>query len=323
MSTEIPMQIHTAYYKRRYNRTLLPQLIPVIILVAMIGGIIFFVHKVTQKPTISPIAQAQEISSPEQIVPTPKVKDPQELKRRIVDALDDSIPQYSIVVDDFLHPIKIELGDQIIFEGASIHKIPILVAIAKEIQDGNLTWEETITFAEKDRQDYGTGSMRYQKSGGKYSIKELSQLMMEESDNTAAYILARRVLTFEKIQSHLENWGIMETSMIDNTTTNANMNFLFRQLFLGRILSAQSTREVIDYLDDSVYEDRLPALLPKEAKVYHKIGTAIAGLHDVGIVVTDDSMYYIGFFSKGVSDEERATKAIARVSKAVYDFMEE
>lgn len=318
------MHIYSSYYKRRYNRSLISRFMPLLVIAITLGGIIFLFNRATTTPLVSPLALAQ---SPQnhtnvRIEPTLTVKTAEELEKIIIAQLDESIPRYSIIVDDFLRPLKVELGDQIPFEGASIHKIPILLAVVKEIEQGKLTWDKAITFEERDRQDYGTGSMRYQRAGKEYTIKQLAELMMRQSDNTAAYIFANRILSMSKIQSAIESWGLTETSMEQNMTTNSDMNNLLRQLFIGKLFSASYTREAINLMENSIYEDRLPALLPKGTKVYHKIGTAIAGLHDVGIVVTPTSMYYIGVFTKGVSDEPNATKTIARISKAVFDYIE-
>jgi beta-lactamase class A len=111
--------------------------------------------------------------------------------------------------------------------------------------------------------------------------------------------------------------------MEENTTTNADISLLLKKLFSGTLLTSTATHEAIELLDESDFEDRLPGLLPPSTKIYHKIGTAIAELHDVGVVATDNSLYYIGVFTKGVSDEEEATKTIAKISKAVYEYMEE
>lgn len=315
------MQTNPAYYRRTYERTFLSSVVPYIVLLAIGAVLGFLVVKATQSHFATPLPDGYITPSIELKPLKEKRKD--ELERIIESQINESIPGYSIIVEDYQRPLRLELGDQIVYSGASIHKIPILLSLIKEISEKRLNWDKEIMFEESDRQDYGTGSIRYQPAGKTYTIQELATLMMEKSDNTAAYILGRRVLNFDLIQKNLEAWGVTNTSMEENTTTNTDISLLLKKLFSGTLLSSQATSEAIQLLDDSDFEDRLPALLPPHAKIYHKVGTAIAQLHDIGVVATDNSLYYIGVFTKGVSDEEEATKTISRISKAVYDFMEE
>lgn len=318
------MHIYNSSYRRRYHRSRIPQLLSLFV-VMIIGGVLFSLfRRLMTAPIISPLALAQ--TPPQQqlrITPTIKIKTASELEKRIVEQIDSTIPKYSIIVDDFLRPLRIELGDQIIYEGASVLKIPILFTLLKQIEQGNISWDKKIVFEERDRQDYGTGSIRYQPAGKQFTIRQLAELMMKQSDNTAAYIIANRVTTLQEIQENVLSWGLQDTDMFENTTTNNDINILMKEFFIGKLFTASITREASEFFRDSLYEDRLPALLPKDVKIYHKIGTAIAGLHDVGIVVTPTSLYYIGVFTKGVSDEPGATTTIGRISKTVFDYMEE
>lgn len=318
------MHIYNSSYRRRYHRSIIPKLLQ-LSLVIIIGGVLFVLfRRLTTAPLVSPIALAQTPQLQNiRVTPTITIKTASELEKRIIDQIDSTVPKYSIIVDDFLRPLRIELGDQIIYEGASVLKIPILFTLLKQIEQETISWDKKIVFEERDRQDYGTGSIRYQPAGKQFTIRQLAELMMKQSDNTAAYIIANRVVSLQEIQDNVISWGLEDTDMFENTTTNKDINILMKQFFIGKLFTASLTREASELFRDSLYEDRLPALLPKQVKIYHKIGTAIAGLHDVGIVVTPTSLYYIGVFTKGVSDEPGATKTIGKISKAVFDYMEE
>lgn len=319
------MQIYTSNDRPLFRRDTTSKKIKFflssVVLLSILG---FFVHYFGTPPPVSPLSSTYMPESISTVkAATTKVKNPEELKLKILNALDDSIPQYSLVVDDFLSPLKIEMGDSGLYVGASIHKVAILIAIYNQIQEGKLDLDQKVTYTESDRQDYGTGTLRYQNSGVQYTVEDLLAIMMKHSDNTAAYILARKVMNMRDIQTIINNYGLTQTTMEDNMTNNKDMNLLFRKLFTGQLLNSELTRNALSLLHDSDFEDRLPAQLPNNARIYHKIGTATAGLHDVGVVVTPHTMYYIGIFTRGVSDEDRAAKDIATISRVVYDFMEE
>lgn len=283
-----------------------------------------FVNIFQSNTVISPVpASARYIQSLPKTNKTKPMKNPNELKQRILNELNSSIPEYSLLVEDFLSPFRLEMGNTSPYIGASVHKLAIMTAVYHAVEKGKITLDQPVLFTESSRQDYGTGTLRYQPSGKRYTVRELLEFMMKKSDNTAAHLLAHNVLTMRDIQATINAFGLIETSMSENTTTNADMAILLRKLFAGQLFNASLTRDAISLLVDSDFEDRLPALLPNNARVYHKIGTTIAGLHDVGVVITENSMYYIGIFTRGVSDEDRATKTIGKISRAVYDFMKE
>ena len=78
---------------------------------------------------------------------------------------------------------------------------------------------------------------------------------------------------------------------------------------------------MLAFFKDGEFEDRIPGLLPKTVQVYHKIGTEIGFLHDVGIIVGSTTTYYIGIFTSDITDEKEATKLMAEVSKLIYEYM--
>jgi beta-lactamase class A len=146
-------------------------------------------------------------------------------------------------------------------------------------------------------------------------------LMMRQSDNTAAYLLANYVITVPLIQEMLDQWGLTQTDMVNNLTTNADMSILFTKIFRGEIAGASYTKEMLNLMRESDFEDRLPSRLPKGTAVYHKIGSETGFIHDVGIVDSGKNQWYIGVLTRDVTDEKEVTDKIAEISKIVYDFM--
>ena len=250
-----------------------------------------------------------------------KSKKPDDLRNVIKNLADDKWNNYSIVVSDFNSDFGIAINESSIFEAASVNKIPILVTLYHEASGGTIDFNKTITLQRRDIQDYGTGSMRYESPGTVYSIKTLARLMIQKSDNTAAYILANHILTIKEIQSYIESLGTTQTDMTKNTTSNRDIALLFEKMFTGAIASSDLTAEMIGFLKDTDFEDRLPAQLPEGVTTYHKIGTGVGAVHDAGVVESGKIKYYIGVFTSDITDEERASEEVAAISKAVYEFM--
>jgi beta-lactamase class A len=78
---------------------------------------------------------------------------------------------------------------------------------------------------------------------------------------------------------------------------------------------------MLAFFKDTEFEDRIPGLLPKTVQVYHKIGSEIGFMHDVGVVVAPTTTYYIGIMTSDITNEPETTKLMAEVSKLVYDYL--
>jgi len=248
-------------------------------------------------------------------------KNPDDLKKIITDSVGDAFPQYSIVVKDLQNDFSLQINENIIFTGASINKLFIFGALYYLVQKGEIDPDKKIVIQKDDVQDYGTGSIRYDPAGTAYSIKTLAQLMMQKSDNTAAYILGRHVIGMDKIQQLIESWGITQTDMENNKTSNADVARLMEKIYREKIANKALTIEMLSFLKNGAIEDRIPALLPKGTIIYHKTGNGIGFLHDAGIVVGPKTTYYIGMFTGDVQNEKETIQKLATLSRQIYDFI--
>jgi len=290
--------------------------------ILIVGLAVVYKQLFQKSPSLSPLAEEPKKTQTNNILSVfSKKKDPDELKQRIKQTVGLTWKNYSVLVADTQSEFTMGINEEEIFTGASINKIPILAALYTKVQSGDVNIDEIITLQQEDIQDYGTGSMRYDGAGTTYSIKTLAKLMMQQSDNTAAYILANHIIGMDVIQSFLDTWGMTQTDMINNKTSNADISFLMKKIYMGNIANVAYTKEMLSFFKDGEFEDRIPAQLPDGVVVYHKIGTEIGVMHDVGIVVGPTTKYYIGIMTSDITDEKETTSMMANVSKVVYDYM--
>ncbi|MCL4359795.1 class A beta-lactamase-related serine hydrolase [Patescibacteria group bacterium] len=250
-------------------------------------------------------------------------KPPQELRAKVEQIIGGKWSLYSVYVRDLTSDFSMGINESAVFTAASLNKVPILAVVYSGVEKGTIDLNRTITLQEEDIQDYGTGSIRYDPPGTMYTVRSLLQDMIEQSDNTAAYLLAHYVVGMDAIQREIDSWGLTQTSMAENTTSNKDMAVLFMKLYKGELADGDATEEMLGFLRETDFHDRLPGLLPDGVTVYHKIGTAVGSIHDAGIVVHGNTRYYIGVLTGNVTDESDAAQTTAAVSKAVYDFMTE
>lgn len=293
--------------------------VSVLILCLIIGlGTFFFIYKPTTE-VVSPIPQEGVLSF---ILPIfSHKKNPDELKKQITDAIENDLPHYSVVVKDLQNDFIMTINAEYVFTGASVNKLPILGVLYYLVQKGEIDLNKKITLQEEDIQDYGTGSIRYDAPGTVYTIHTLACLMMQLSDNTAAYILGRHVEGIHTIQKTIDSWGMAQTDMENNLTSNADIALLMEKMYREKIANKALTADMFSCLKNGTIEDRIPSLLPKDITVYHKTGNGVGIIHDAGIVITPKTTYYIGLFTSDVPDEKKATQLLATISRIIYDFM--
>ncbi len=295
--------------------------IKLLFLLSFLGVIGYFIIQLLHKePVISPIPEI-ETKQASVLAIFSKKKNPEELKKLIKQKIGLDWKNYSILVVDTKSNFRVAINDTEMFTAASVNKIPILAALYIGIQNGEIDPDQVITVQQEDIQDYGSGSIRYDGAGSTYTIKTLGRLMMQQSDNTAAYILANHIIGMDTIQSLLNEWGMIQTDMINNKTANNDVFKIMKKIYQGNIANPAYTQEMLAFFKDTEFEDRIPGLLPKTVQVYHKIGSEIGFMHDMGVVVAPNITYYIGILTSDITNEKEATKLMAEISKLIYDYM--
>jgi beta-lactamase class A len=244
----------------------------------------------------------------------------QNLKKQTTSIIKQAKGNYSVFYYDFNNSQNtFGIDAHEIYTAASVNKVPIVAVLYYLNNKGKIDLDDTIVLQEADIQDYGTGSLRYQKPGTVYSIKTLAKLALKQSDNTAAHILAERI-GMDVIQETINSWGLRQTNMDDNKTTVYDMYLLYKRIYDGKIASVARTRELFGFMQDTDIEDRLPALLPSSIDVYHKTGDATGSYHDVGIIKDDNNVFFLGILTSDNQDDGGdAKESIAKVAKMVVD----
>ena len=249
-------------------------------------------------------------------------KNPEDLKKQIREAVGNTFKNYSVYVVDYHSNFSMGFNESEIFSAASVNKLPIMAALYTEAQNGKVNFDQVITLQPEDIQDYGTGSIRYDPPGTTYTIKTLIRLMMQKSDNTAAFLLGNYVVDLPTVQSAINSWGMGQTDMATNKTSNKDIELLMRKIYNNNVANPALTAEMLGFTRDSDFEHRIPADLPDNVTVYHKTGDGETGeIHDVGIVNRGNITYYIGILTTNAGDVDAANTLEAKISKIVYDFM--
>jgi len=314
------------YSTHKLPRSLGTNIKPVIFGVFIVLTIIYFITNYLPKlssPNIKPDPSVYPSPSEKKKEPLIKnnISSQKELIAKVQDIAKNTGGTSSVYIYDINKKQGFGINENMVLTAASVNKVAILAALYYLAGREEIDLEKEIILQQKDIQDYGTGSIRYDLPGTPYSLKTLARLMMEKSDNTAAYILGTLTLGLDKIQQLVTSWGLTQTNLADNKTSVKDMSILLSKMYKEEITTKPLTSEMLDFMDKSDFEDRIPAGIDEGIKVYHKTGDEIGKIHDVGIIDLPGKPYYIGIMTTDMTDDENTKKALAQISSLVFSYM--
>jgi beta-lactamase class A len=184
---------------------------------------------------------------------------------------------------------------------ASVIKLVILAGIVREIDARRLAWSDE--FAIRAGEIVGAS----QTFGGAHpgvraSVHDLARAMIEQSDNTAANVLADR-LSFARVNAVAADLHLPATRLrrhfmdfaarargIDNTTSAADMARLLLGIARGarglrtNVASEASCRAVVDFMLHQEDRVTIPAGIARHVPIANKTGVLPDVRNDVAIV---------------------------------------
>lgn len=177
-----------------------------------------------------------------------------------------------------------------VFPAASLMKLPVMLLVYQEAEQGKLKLD---------------------------NYRELVKVMGKRSDN-AAYNQLVKYFGKEKIQELIASLGMAKTFLEKDDTTPLDVGLFFRKLYQGNQINQVNQGELLSFLTDTIFEDRIPAGVPEGVRVAHKIGTETGSFSDVGIVFSEDPFVLV-IMSKNAKELE-AKEVLPKITKMVWEF---
>lgn len=159
-----------------------------------------------------------------------------------------------------------------------------MITAYQQIKDGELSLSDDYTLTDDDKVD-GTGKLRGMASGTRISIKELIDYMMDDSDNTAANIMIRKLGGIAAVNHQIEKMGatdtklermLMDTDALkegkDNYTSAKDLGTALKKIYNHQSVSRKYDDEMLTILKQNENHTKLPHDLPSDATVYNKTG---------------------------------------------------
>jgi beta-lactamase class A len=208
---------------------------------------------------------------------------------------------------------------------ASLFKLPILIEVLAEQDAGLLDPDRGVEIRPEDWTD-GSGVLQA-RVGEQLSVRELTRLMIQESDNIAALVLLD-VVGVPAVNARSQALGLSATRVVDrragetgeHTTSAADMALLLANLAAGQVVNQHVSEEALRLLELKQSVTWLGDGLPFWVKVAHKWGDLPDARHDAGVVFTPRGSYVVAVLTQD-GEADASASAIAEVSRVAYDFL--
>jgi beta-lactamase class A len=241
------------------------------------------------------------------------------LEAVVRNALGTDVSHFAVVVKRLDNGRGVAIDGGRVFYAASLFKVWVMLEAFHQRQAGLLSFDEQYIVSDY----YASLSLNPGELPlcSQVTAQEALQAMMSVSDNVAANIMLERV-GYANVNAMLRGQGLAVSGVASNgdvSTTANGMERLLEAIARQEAVSAEASAEMLSLLASEVIDNRLPALLPPEARVAHKTGSWANATHDAGIVYSPRATYVIVVLSDLGSGGD-GDSAIAQLSRAVYDY---
>ena len=266
------------------------------------------------------------------------------VKRKIKHTLSETPGKFALAFRDLSSDASIRINSGKIYHAASTMKTAVLIELYRQAAEGKLAMSDSVMvrnqfksivdgspYALKQRDD-GEQTL-YSRIGTKCTYDTLAYALITRSSNLATNILVD-ILGAANITGTVRSLGARSMKILrgvedslayakgwNNVTTADDLLTIFEGLALGKAGDTKSCASIIDILSHQQFNEVIPAELPPGITVAHKTGSFTGVHHDSGIVfLPDGRKYVLVILSRKLKDDKAAVKAMASVSKIIYDW---
>lgn len=209
------------------------------------------------------------------------------------------------------------------FYAASLFKLPVIMSYFRQQERLKERTDPTLTVSEEDI-DKEFGELWRKGAGYKIKMSDAIKLAITDSDNTAIRLVVPQITEndFEHVYQALDI-DLRRDEGGARLTTKGYTSIL-KALYFSSVLEKNDSQKILDLLTKTKFVDKLPAGVPSNIPVAHKIGVynkngENEAYMDCGIVYVPNRPYALCMLS--ISDEEVARERMKLISKKIYDYV--
>ena len=250
--------------------------------------------------------------------------------RTIADGVDGVV---GVTIQDLTTAERFALRGDTVFTQASAIKLPVLVELFRQVEQGRYGLDDLVTL-EQDDIVPGSGVLQRLTPGSvRMTLRDVATLMVTLSDNTATNMIIDRVgmenvnqtmalleLPHTKLQRKMQD---SEAWLADreNLSTPNEQARLLELIHRGDVLNDASRKELLHILSIPK-SSRIRPLLPRGTRVAHKTGTVRGVVVDVGIVYLEERPFIIAGMANWLVDGPEAERALEQIALAAYQYFD-
>ncbi|PCI39150.1 MAG: hypothetical protein COB53_03680 [Elusimicrobia bacterium] len=216
-----------------------------------------------------------------------------------------------------------------LFPSASLIKVPIMVGVFDKINRGRLSLHSKLKLRRSTRMG-GSGRIKWRRDGTRFSVRQLLEMMMQRSDNTAMLLLIDEV-GMGYLQNFFPTMGLVYTEIYpeglrltsgrvryENYTTPREMASIFEKGYHGELVNSFASELMMDIMKGKKGKTRLAKKLPIGWEIAHKTGLLRRSCHDVGVVYSPNGDFVISVLTGRNASYGQAKRFITKVGEITY-----
>jgi len=215
------------------------------------------------------------------------------------------------------------------FRAASTVKIPLMVELLRQIEQGVFALDDTHTLDSADKTP-GSGILLELHDGLPLTYRDLIYLMISISDNTATNILIDRA-GMDEVNTTMRELGMADSTLgrkmrgrpaqegeAENWATPDDYLTVLKVILDPGVISAASAAFMRTMLEKQQNTRRISRYLPTGAGLSwgSKTGSITGVANDVGFISTSRGTLLLSIFTEDLPDPHVAERAIGLISRA-------
>lgn len=219
-----------------------------------------------------------------------------------------------------------------LFPSASLIKVPIMAAVMEKVKNGSIHLDDRVKMQRRHRTG-GSGTLKWQRDGTHFSIRQLLERMIDESDNTAMRMLID-VVGIGYLQQQFPKFGLQYTEIYpeglslqsgrlkhgENYTTAREMSMLLEKIYRRELVDQASSEIMLGIMKRVKGRARLAKSLPVGWEIAHKTGLLRSACHDSAIIFSPQGDYVLTVLTKQNRSYSRAKNFIASMGRITHRY---
>jgi len=267
----------------------------------------------------------------------------QPLQQHIRDIAADAHGKVSVACSLADTPLNCDLNPGAHSPMQSVFKLPLALTILHQVEEGKFALDQQVPFRTSDLilpKPHSPLQDKYPNAGVDVPLRDLLQMTVTFSDNTAADMLLRLAGGTKVIDDYVASLGVTGFHLRDDERALHRQHDLqYRNWFeprgavqlLRRMsdrspLTAEHTALLLGWMSSP--SGRLEADLPSGTNVFHKSGSSdvengiAAATNDIGLIALPDGRHLAiaVFVTNSTADSATRIQVIARIGKCIYDY---